>query len=327
MAHAGIPAVEPRAPYTSPVRSEQARTTRRAIVAAAAELFVDPGYAATTIDAIAERAGVGRKTVFASVGGKGALLKLAWDWALAGDDEPLPMTERPAVQAILAERDPRRLVAMWTDMLLDVGTRALPIETVVLAAADVDPEARALLEAIRRETLAGATAFVTHLAGTGGLRPDLSVDRAADACWGLVNSLLQRLLTTERAWSTAEYREWFVRIASATLLNPEGGAAPAASAIEVRHLPEAGRYEAVLDGRVVGRLAYEAGPRSVVLLATAVDDGHDDAAAALVRRALDDIRAAGTHLVVPACPYVDWWIGRHPDYAALVRAPRRDVRS
>src|SRR5687768_5299305 len=105
-------------PYLSPVRSEQARATRRAIVTAAAELFGSQGFAATTIDAIADRAGVGRKTVFASVGGKGALLKLAWDWAMAGDDEAVPMAERPAVQAILAERDPHRLVALWTDLLL-----------------------------------------------------------------------------------------------------------------------------------------------------------------------------------------------------------------
>ncbi len=182
----------------------------------------------------------------------------------------------------------------------------------MLAAADVDPEARELREAIRRETLAGATAFVTHLAGTGGLRPDLSVERAADACWGLVNSLLQRLLTTERAWSTAEYREWFVRIASATLLDPESGAAPAASAIEVRHLPEAGRYEAVRDGRVVGRLTYDVGRRTVVLLDTDVDDGHGDAADALVRHAVEDVRADEARRVVAACPYAAWWLEAAP---------------
>jgi len=299
-------------PYVSPVRSEQARATRRAIVTAAAELFGSQGFAATTIDAIADRAGVGRKTVFASVGGKGALLKLTWDWALAGDDDPLPMAERPAVQAMLAERDPHRLVAMWTDLLLDVGVRALPIEPAVLAAADVDPEARELLEAIRRETLAGATAFVTHLAGTGGLRADLTVAHAADACWGLMNSLLQHLLITERGWPTDEYRAWFVRLATATLLDP-GLAAPAPRSIAVRDVPAESRYEAVVDGRVVGRLTYETGPRLVVLLRTDVADGHEEAAGALVRRAVDDVRAAGTHRVVAVCPFATWWLDRHPD--------------
>jgi AcrR family transcriptional regulator len=309
-------------PYSSTVRSDQARGTRRVIVAAATELFVAQGFAATTVDAVAERAGVSRKTVFASIGSKSALLKLAWDHALAGDDEPVPMSQRPAVRAIVAERDPRRLVSMWTDLVLDVGARAMSIGTVVLAAADVDPEARALRDAIRRESLDGATAFVTHLAETGGLRVGLSVARAADACWALVNSLMQHLLTTERGWSTAEYGEWLARVVSTTLLDADESPAQPPPGVSVQHRPEAGVYQATVGGALVGRLTYETGPRVVVLLHTEVDDGHEDAADPLVRRVLDDVRAAGTHTVVPVCPYVRWWIARHPDEEALLHDPR-----
>ena len=92
------PSTSPR-PYRSTLRDEQARATQRRIVAAGHDLFVEQGYAPTTIDAIAAHAGVSRKTVFTSVGGKAAVLKLAWDWALAGDDEPVPMADRPDVQA------------------------------------------------------------------------------------------------------------------------------------------------------------------------------------------------------------------------------------
>jgi AcrR family transcriptional regulator len=308
---------EERAAYASPVRTDQARATRRAIVAAAADLFVAQGFAATTIDAVAERAGVGRKTVFSSVGSKGALLKLAWDFALAGDDEPVPMSERAAVQAMLAETDGHRLVRMWTDMLLDVGSRARDLGSVVLAAADVDAEARALRDAIRTETLAGATAFVTHLAGTGSLRADLGVARAADTCWALMNALLQDLLIADRGWSSSEYRDWFVRIVAATLLAP-ADVPPPPPAVSVRHLPDAGRYEAVVDGRVVGRLSYETAQRVVVLLDTDVDDDAEGVGGALVRRALDDVRAAGTHRVVTVCPFASWWLRRHPEFAAPV---------
>src|SRR6476469_1765593 len=100
--------------YRSPLREEHARVTRRAVVEAARELFVEHGYAGTTIDAVADRAGVSRKTVFTSVGGKPVLLKLAWDWARAGDDEPVPLAERPAIKDLSAERDPVRLVDAWT---------------------------------------------------------------------------------------------------------------------------------------------------------------------------------------------------------------------
>src|SRR4051812_11217164 len=75
-------------PYSSTLRAAQARATRRAIVDAAARLFIELGYGATTVDAIAEAAGVSRKTVFTSVGGKADALKLAIDWAVTGDDEP-----------------------------------------------------------------------------------------------------------------------------------------------------------------------------------------------------------------------------------------------
>ena len=82
-------------PYHSKVRDDQARATRRRIVDAGRELFLERGYGPTTIDAIAERAEVGRKTIFTSVGGKAAVLKLAFDWSLAGDDEPVAIADRP----------------------------------------------------------------------------------------------------------------------------------------------------------------------------------------------------------------------------------------
>ena len=311
---------EVRTPYSSALRADQARVTRRAIVAAAGELFVERGYAATTIDAVAERAGVGRKTVYSSVGGKSALLKLAWDWAISGDDEPVPMSERPAVQAILAERDPGRLVRMWVDMLLDVGARATAIGAVVLAAADVDADARALSQMIRQESLDGATAFVTHLVGVGGLRRDVSIERGADACWALVNSMLLHLLVGIRGWGLTEYGEWLVRVASTTLLEPEASAS-ARPALAIRTGDERARerYEASVDGRIAGHLSYQRTERLCVLTHTEVDPGLDDrgVADALVRSALDDLRSDGAR-VIPVCPYVAWWIGRHPDYASLV---------
>src|SRR6516162_8731323 len=117
--------------YTSEIRDEQARRTRRAIVTAAHDLFLGRGYTATTIDAIAQAAHVSRRTVFNSVGGKAALLKLAVDWAIAGDDEPIPVAERPAVKAIQAESDPRKGLALWAQMVTEIATRVAPISEVL----------------------------------------------------------------------------------------------------------------------------------------------------------------------------------------------------
>jgi AcrR family transcriptional regulator/predicted GNAT family acetyltransferase len=313
--------VDHRTRSTYPSRERQARATRRAIVSAAGELFVERGYAATTIDAVAERAGVGRKTVFSSVGGKGALLKLVWDWTLVGDDEPVPMVDRPAVRAMLAERDPHRLVRMWVDMQLEAVGRASPIGAVVMAAADVDDEVRELSETIRRESLVGARGFATHLAGTGGLRKGLTPERAADVCWAVVNSLLWHLLVSVRGWPASAYGDWLVDAMTATLLEP---AEPAASRPGVRivHEPDHGRYEALVGGRPAGRLAYERTDRLVVLTSTEVDPALEDlgVAGSLVQRALDDVRAEGATRVLTTCPFATWWLDRHPDYADLRHA-------
>jgi len=131
---------QPARRYVSEVRDEQARRTRRAIVTAARELFLGQGYAATTIDAIAAAAHVSRRTVFNAVGGKTVLLKLALEWAIVGDDEPVPLADRPAIKAIQAERDPRRALALWVDMVVDIAARVAPIGAVLYAAADGDPE-------------------------------------------------------------------------------------------------------------------------------------------------------------------------------------------
>ncbi len=93
--------------YRSELRAAQAQETRRSIVAAATRLFVEDGYGATTIDAVAEAAGVSRKTVFTAVGGKLDLLKLALDWAVAGDDQAVALSDRAAIRRLMDQRDPR----------------------------------------------------------------------------------------------------------------------------------------------------------------------------------------------------------------------------
>src|SRR5919206_1937219 len=123
--------VNGRRPYQSRLREEQARATRRTVVEAAGALFVEVGWSRTTIDAVARRAGVSRTTVFSSVGGKAALLALALDWALVGDDEPVPLAERPVVAHMARQTDPRALVAMWARFAAELEVRAAPLAAVL----------------------------------------------------------------------------------------------------------------------------------------------------------------------------------------------------
>ncbi|OLL71069.1 Transcriptional regulator, TetR family [Pseudonocardia sp. Ae168_Ps1] len=204
--------------YRSALRDEQARATRRSVVAAAAGLFVRDGYAATTLDAVAAAAGVSRRTVVNAAGGKPALLALAVDHTLVGDDEPVPMADRPMVRRIVACTAPAEAVRLWADMVVDVQGRVAALAAVVDAAADTDPEVGALRARGERERLDGARAFAAHLDSLGGLRPDLSPDTAADVCWTLNDGASYRRLLGLRGWSAVAYRDWLTRVTTASLL-------------------------------------------------------------------------------------------------------------
>lgn len=207
-----------RRPYRSDLRARRARETRRTVVAAAADLFVRHGYAATTLDAVAEAAGVSRKTVFNAVGGKPALLKLAWDHTLVGDDEPLSMADRPGVARVRATTDPAEAIRLWVELVVDVAERAAGISGVLVVAADTDADAAALLERSAAERLVGARSFAAHLDAIGGLRDGLSPEQAADLFWTLNDGAAFRRLVLDRGWPVPAFREWLVRVVGASVL-------------------------------------------------------------------------------------------------------------
>ena len=195
-------------PYTSTLRAAQARATRRAIVDAAAHLFTQRGYGGTTVDAIADAAGVSRKTVFTSVGGKTEALKLALDWAIAGDDEPVPMLERPHIKAMQHEPDARRILASYARHVRQTAARTAPLHQVVQAAAGLDADIRALAEDGRAQRLRGMQAMAQHLADRGALKPGLTPLEAADILWLLNDPSVYHRLVIEQKWDPDRYQDW-----------------------------------------------------------------------------------------------------------------------
>lgn len=209
--------------YSSDLRDAQARATRRQVVAAAGALFAEHGFGATTIEDVAKAAGVSRKTVFTSVGGKVDLLKLAFDWAVAGDDEPVPVMDREAIQAAMVEPDARRVVEMYADMMVESMPRVAGIYVALLGAAAVDPAARALFEEVQGQRLHGMRAMAGQLHRLGALRPGLSTGAAADILWVHNDPLLYHRLVHDRGWSTRRWRDWLARSVKVQLL---GGGEP-----------------------------------------------------------------------------------------------------
>ena len=214
--------MEPRS-YTSPLRAEQARQTRRRILDAAAGLLLERGYAATTMSAVAAAAGVSAQTVYKVFGSKPALVKQLYDVTLVGDDEPVPFGERPEVRAAYAETDPRRFLAAYAGLGRLLLDRLGPLLRVLLAGArSGEPDLLAFVDTVNAERLAGTTMVARRLAEIGGLRPGLSVERARDAIWTLNSVEVWSLLTEQRGWSAAECEEWVGRAMADAVGAPDG---------------------------------------------------------------------------------------------------------
>jgi AcrR family transcriptional regulator len=210
------PAVKRR--YQSPLRRAQAQSTRLTIVEAAARLFIARGYVGTSMDDIAAAAGVGRATVFASVGGKAAILKTAYDIAIVGDDEPIPLPQRPWAIAVRNEPDPIRMIDAYAEMITDISGRVAPIYEAMRGAAGADPEVRLVWDAMRRERRGGAAGFVGFVVARDALRADVDRKRAGDVVWALNDPALYYLLVHEMAWTPAQFRSWLAETLKAQLL-------------------------------------------------------------------------------------------------------------
>jgi len=195
-------------PYRSPLREAQAGETRRAVIEAASRLFIEHGFGATSVDAIATAAGVSRATVFTAVGSKQAILKTAYDVALVGDDEQVALPDRAASRAIRAEPDPRRYLERYAALAATIGGRVAPIYEAVRGAATADPEVRPVWEKILHERRIGAGHVVADVASKGPLRAGIDLEAAADVVWVLIDPGLNHLLVTRRGWSPDRFRAW-----------------------------------------------------------------------------------------------------------------------
>lgn len=207
----------PTRSYRSPLRADQARATRRRIREAADDLFLERGYAATSMDDVAAAAAVARQTVFSAFGSKSKLLRDVIDVRLAGDDAPVPLAERPLAQRMRAATDPLEAIRLQAEAIVEVGARIAPLWTVLVAAAGTDPEIAAVVRSYEDARLADIGMVVDVVAGLGALAPGRGRRRAKEAIWllsgpGVIADSLAR------GWSRAALSEWLRDCMGAVLL-------------------------------------------------------------------------------------------------------------
>jgi AcrR family transcriptional regulator len=203
-------------PYASSRRQAQARETRRSILDAGLELFVAGGYTATTIQAVAERAGVAFQTVYAVFGSKRELLRQVLESTVTGDDEPVPITERPEAQALAAEPDARRRAELDAALSRSIIERVAPIVRVAEEAAASDPELAAMMEAVKAARREEMIASARILGGPEGLRGD--PEEAAATLYVLYSPQVAKMLMGDYGWSPERYEKWLAQMILLTVI-------------------------------------------------------------------------------------------------------------
>jgi AcrR family transcriptional regulator len=199
--------------YESPRRREAAERTRETIIGAARTLFLDRGYALTTLEQVAEQAGVATPTVYATFGNKRELLFAVAQTARRGDAGPTPLLERPEIKQAHAERDPERQIALVAAQVRRMRERTGPIARVIKLAGAVDVEIAARSAQNERDRLGSMKVLARAIRA-----PGLTTAAAADVLFALTSNELYELLVLDRGWSPARYEEWLKQQLRAALL-------------------------------------------------------------------------------------------------------------
>ena len=212
-------AVKSTRSYSSPLRAAQAQETRRRVMAAARELFLEQGYPATTVAAVARRADVSADTIYSRFGTKVALLKEVLDLAVGGDDRDVPLLERSDPQAMRAEHDQRRQLAMFAAGMTAQLERIRPLDDVLRSAAAVDPAAAELRDDLQlRQRRAAMRTIVSWVAANGPLRELLTEDDAAAMVWTLTSPEVHGMLRDASGWTRKRYEQWLRETLTSSLL-------------------------------------------------------------------------------------------------------------
>ena len=203
--------------YDASRRREQARARRLDVVLAARDLFERDGFRPTTIAAVAAHAGVSPESVYKGFGSKAALAKAVFDLVIAGDDEPVPVAERPAAQAVRDEPDARRKIAMFVAGLAQRQARSARVQILIRDGRHVDDSLARVWAKLNDEGLAGMTVLGRHLLQTGQLRDGIDLGEVRDVLWNyLAIDTYERLVLTQ-GWPLERYSHWLAAAITSAL--------------------------------------------------------------------------------------------------------------
>jgi AcrR family transcriptional regulator len=204
--------------YDGSRREAQSRDMRRHIVETARPLFLELGYAATSMRRLAESAGVSLQTLYNVFDSKFGVFSAVMDVIIAGDHDPIAMADRPAVTALDTIDDPEELVSAFVDVAIAILTRLDEIFP-TLRAATSDPQVAAAYQQFALDARYAPNHHVaTRLDQLGALPDAMSANDAADIMWTVLSPDTFHLLVGHRNWTVSQFEKWAVASIRATVL-------------------------------------------------------------------------------------------------------------
>lgn len=211
--------VKDKRKYSSVVREEQAARTRTRILDAASALFLERGYARTTMKDIAAQADVARDTVHAIFGSKARVLTSLIDVRLVPDGTVANVTQRPDAQAIKDEIDQRKQIELFAKFIAGISTELRPVFEILRTASAVEPEMAKVFQEMDRFRLSNMRTYARWIAARGPLR--VSSRQAGEIIWALASLDVGRMLCDELGWTESQHARWLSDTLVRTLL-PDG---------------------------------------------------------------------------------------------------------
>lgn len=211
--------VNARRRYDNRGRQQQAAATRRRVLDAAHRLVLERGFTATTMAGIASEAGVSTVSLYKSFGTKSELIVQMLGMVLVGDDEPVPLAQRPEIAELAAETDGARLLQRYAGLCRRVYQRLGALPAILLVGArSGETDLQAIAASVSAKRLTDANDIANQLLTTGDVRPGLDRDRVRDLIWALNSPEMHQLLTRDREWSPDDYQQWLAQALTDALL-------------------------------------------------------------------------------------------------------------
>jgi AcrR family transcriptional regulator len=208
--------VKEKRKYSSTVREEQAARTRGRILDATSELFLERGYARTTLKDIAERAEVARDTVHTIFGSKARVLTALIDARLVPDAGVDNITQRPDALVIRNEPDQRKQIERFATFIAGIATDIRPVFEILRTASAVEPEMAKVFQEMDHYRMINMRTYAKWIAARGPLR--VSTRRAAEIIWAVASPDVSRMLCEEIGWTESQHARWLADTLIRTLL-------------------------------------------------------------------------------------------------------------